>query len=69
MLDRYASPCLQSDHERLKCSPSWESLEYRGGMQLCPDWPVLELRDCPRCGSTLARPVVADRPASLGVTL
>jgi hypothetical protein len=69
MLDRYASPCLQSDHERLKRSPSWESLEYRGAMRLILDEPALELRDCPRCGSTLARPVVADRPASLGVTL
>lgn len=49
-----ASTCTVASHEVLKADPAaWAALPVRA------DWPVLgeviQLRDCPRCGSTLAR--------------
>jgi hypothetical protein len=34
----------------LKADPYWKTLPFRGIQE-----PDLELRDCPTCGSTLAR--------------
>lgn len=50
-----APSCTTQDHEALKCSERWCALCFRGyqGIKLV----TLELRDCPLCGSTLARPV------------
>lgn len=55
--------CTAAGHEALKADPAaWAALPLR------PDWPVLgeviQLRDCPRCGSTLARKLDGERNAA-----
>lgn len=49
--------CTKADHDRLRELPEeeWNALKQ------CADWDfgdgeILEQRDCPKCGSTLARP-------------
>lgn len=48
--------CTPASHDALRTDDArWAKLKRLGDMR----WPwgeVFELRDCPRCGSTLARP-------------
>lgn len=58
-----ASTCTVASHEALKAdAAAWAALPLR------PDWPVLgevmQLRDCPRCGSTLATKLEGERTAA-----
>lgn len=46
------------DHAALKRDDAaWAALRFVGIQPAYRDEPALELRDCPRCLSTLARPV------------
>lgn len=52
--DTKAAACTVASHEALKADPAaWAALPVR------PDWlalgEVIQLRDCPRCQSTLAK--------------
>jgi hypothetical protein len=49
--------CTKVDHNRLRELPEkeWNALERRKDWDF-EDGEILEQRDCPRCGSTLARP-------------
>lgn len=55
--------CTAASHEALKAdAAAWAALPLR------PDWRVLgevmQLRDCPRCGSTLAMKLDGERSAA-----
>jgi hypothetical protein len=55
--------CTVGSHEALRAdAAAWAALPLR------PDWPVLgeviQLRDCPRCGSTLATKLDGERSAA-----
>lgn len=62
--DTRASGCTVASHEAMKADPTaWAALPAR------PDWRVLgsviQLRDCPRCQSTLAKRIDGGSDAAI----
>ncbi len=62
--DTRASACTVASHEAMKADPfAWAALPAR------PDWRVLgaviQLRDCPRCQSTLAKRIDGGADAAI----
>lgn len=51
-------PCTKEEHEKLRRDDRAWSLLKRRRDWVFDDGEVLEQRDCPKCGSTLARPKV-----------
>jgi hypothetical protein len=64
-MSRERRRCSAAAHQTLKHGPLWSTLLGRGIQKGEPD---LELRECPDCGSTLAREVDSDTPAAVGIT-
>jgi hypothetical protein len=59
--------CTTTTHAPLKADPHWKTLRFLGiqVVEGCSDDESaihLELRDCPYCGSTLARPLDTSPP-------
>ena len=54
--DAQDGPCTTATHDALKADrDAWAALPVKADWDLGAE--VLQLRDCPRCGSTLAKPL------------
>lgn len=60
-----AATCTTESHEELKRQPErWDELELLGNLETGPGDPVIELRNCRACHSTLG----LERPAGESTT-
>lgn len=49
------SSCTRDGHERMKRTSEWDRLPSVGTLPAFEDLPEHQLKNCPRCKSTLAR--------------